>query len=135
MSEYFAMPEGYRCPLCPSHDDDQFCWHPLLSTPICQACSHEITNLVNDVNRIDDSALDQLEAVTGLSYEELQVAVLMPEIRRMEKILGSRDLAAKHQNCFEMDLDEWIEMTREELTNTRRMVAVAKARMRSKRKY
>jgi hypothetical protein len=134
LSEYFTMPEGYRCPLCPTHDDDDFCWHHLLSTPICRACSHEIINLVYDEKRIDDSALDQLEAVTGLSYEELQVAVLMPEIRHKEKILKSRDFAANHQNSPQFELDEWIEMERQELARTRRMVAIAKAKIRVRKK-
>jgi hypothetical protein len=55
-------------------------------------------HLVYDEKRIDDSVLDQLEAVTGLSYEELQVAVLMPEIRHKEKILKSRDYAGWFQS-------------------------------------
>lgn len=109
MSKYFPMPAGYRCPLCPDHVDDDFCWDPLLASPICVACSHEIINLVCDEKRIDDSALDRLEIVTGLSYEELQVAVLSPEIRRMEKILSSRVIAKKHQNTHGMDFEEWFE--------------------------
>jgi hypothetical protein len=72
--------------------------------------------------------------VTGLSYEELQVAVLMPEIRHKEKILKSRDYAAKHHNSPQLDLDEWLEKERQELARTRRMVAIAKARIRVRKK-
>ena len=134
MPEYFSMPEGYRCPLCPTHEDDQFCWDPLLSTPICIACSHEIINLVCDATRIDDSALDQLEAVTGLTYEELQVAVLMPELRRRQKNVSSRELAKKHQNCLQMSLDEWIAYEKQNIANFKRLIALAKAKMRQKKR-
>lgn len=134
MAEYFPMPEGYRCPLCPDHEDENFCWDPLLSNPICQGCSHEIINLVSDAKRIDDPALDELEAVTGLCYEELQVAVLSPEIRRKQKILISPEQAARHQNCPQMTLEEWIASEKQVLTRFRRLVTLAKARIRSKTK-
>jgi hypothetical protein len=135
MAHYFPMPEGYRCPLCPDHEDDDFCWDPLLSSPICVGCAHEIINLVCDVKRIKDSVLDQLELVTGLTYHELQVVVLMPWIRNKEKILGSRELAAKHKNAPQMNLDEWIEDQKEDLARMRRVVAIAKARIRQNRQF
>lgn len=132
MSEYFSMPEGYRCPLCPDHDDDKFCWDPLLSSPICQGCSHEIINLVCDEKRIDDSALDRLEAVTGLTYEELQVAVLGPEIRRMAMSLEPEELLKVDKRRGQLTAEEWIEGRRQDLARYRRLVALAKARMRAK---
>lgn len=133
MSSYFPMPEGYRCPLCPNHDDEEFCWEPLLSSPICRACSHDIINLVCDEQRIDDSALSQLEEVTGLNFAELQVAILSPEIRQKVESLESPDAAAKRYGISPEHLDEWLESQREDLARFRRLVAIAKAKLRTQK--
>lgn len=130
MSDYFLMPKGYRCPLCPNHDDDDFCRHPLLSSPICRACSHELINLVDDVNRIEDSALDQLELVTGLSYEELQIAVISPDIGYMEKSLEPEALARLYATKGKIAAEELIAERKQNLARFRRLVAIAESRLR-----
>lgn len=134
MSDYFPMPEGYRCPLCPDHDDDKFCWDPLLSSPICQGCSHEIINLVVDVNPIKDSALERLMEVTGLAYEELQVAVLGPHIRYLERVLQPENQSEITWGRVGQEAEEIIEDYQRSLSECRRLLATAKARLRAREK-
>jgi len=81
------VPEGYRCPLCPDHDDDEFEWNSLLKAPVCRGCSHDIFSLLADDKRIDDPVMDRLEEVTGLSFYECQVVYLQEEILHCEEAL------------------------------------------------
>jgi len=86
-----------------------------------------------DEQRIDDSALGQLEDVTGLNYAELQVAILSPEIQQKAENLQSPDAAAKRYGISPECLDEWFESQREDLARFRRPVAIAKARLRTQK--
>jgi hypothetical protein len=42
MAEKPELPADYRCPLCPSHLDDQFIWHDLAEACVCFGCQAEI---------------------------------------------------------------------------------------------
>lgn len=77
----FELPEGYRCPLCPGHQDekDAFRWCELLSAPICQGCWYEIHfGLVGwDDRPTDDqynhvTTIERLEKLTGATYRALK---------------------------------------------------------------
>ena len=48
------VPEGYRCPFCPEHDDeDFFVWESLLADPICLGCTHDIFNALLSIPPVD----------------------------------------------------------------------------------
>lgn len=89
------MPEGYRCPLCPEHEDEKFEWNVLLNAYVCQGCSHDIFSLLADDKRIDDPVMDRLEEATGLSFYECQVVYLQEEILQCEEILMEKRELAK----------------------------------------
>lgn len=67
---------GYRCPLCPSHQDEDFVWDELAETYVCLGCSHEINNgfdfpqqpTIDEYNCAD--TIERLLALLGVSYEE-----------------------------------------------------------------
>ena len=42
--EMISVAKGYRCPLCPDHqdDEDEFAWCNLLHAPICWGCTYDI---------------------------------------------------------------------------------------------
>jgi hypothetical protein len=68
MAECIMVPENYRCPLCPDHKDDTFLYSKILGAPICEGCAFEISFFVESDKRPNDFVLDQLEALTGLSF-------------------------------------------------------------------
>jgi hypothetical protein len=65
-----AVPEQYRCPLCPTHKDDTFFHSKIVGAPICEGCATEISNLVEEEERPEDGVLDRLEAFTGLTFRD-----------------------------------------------------------------
>jgi len=70
------IPAGYRCPLCPSHVDDDFVWDDLAETYVCLGCSQEINNGFDypqqptfaEYNCAD--TIERLLTLLGVSYEE-----------------------------------------------------------------
>lgn len=73
MPDLIDVPEGTPCPLCPSHQDDEFVYSSILKGAICRGCSWEILNLITDKERPYDPLLARPEEVTGLSYSEYQI--------------------------------------------------------------
>ncbi len=70
MAHPVNVPEGYQCPLCPSHRDEKFFHSRIVGAPICEGCDDDISWLVEETERPDDPVLDRLEALTGLSFRE-----------------------------------------------------------------
>jgi hypothetical protein len=67
---------GYRCPLCPDHEDDDFVWDDLTDTFVCLGCSHEINNGFDFAQQTTGSqyncsdTIERLLALLGVSYQE-----------------------------------------------------------------
>lgn len=72
------IPSGYRCPLCPDHQDDEFVWHELAKTYICLGCCYEIDcgldfdkqPTFKEYNCAD--TIERLLALLSVSYEEIK---------------------------------------------------------------
>lgn len=66
------VPEGYRCPLCPDHDDDDFCWSALLQQPVCISCTYDIWNdfRSDDGSDFGEYALRKIMEITGLNFQQ-----------------------------------------------------------------
>lgn len=72
------IPAGYRCPLCPDHQDDDFVWHDLAEAYVCLGCRFEIDcgldfekqPTFDEYNCAD--TIERLLALRGISYEELK---------------------------------------------------------------
>jgi hypothetical protein len=86
----FELPEGYRCPLCPGHQDeaDDFEWCELLSAPICRGCGYEIhygfvgwedRPTPGQYNHV--ATIDRLEKLTGSTYRDLKTRYMESLVR------------------------------------------------------
>ena len=87
MASKVSVPDGYRCPLCPDHEDDVFFFSRIVDAPICQGCAIEITHFIFEDQRRDDVVLDRLEALTGLSFPEYKRLALEQIIAEYEDML------------------------------------------------
>jgi hypothetical protein len=83
-----AVPPGYRCPLCPNHDDDQFFPSPLFEGPICLGCSIELASFAEEAERRDDFLIDMVEQLTGRAWSECRVVILQSELEYRERLQG-----------------------------------------------
>ncbi|WP_026842860.1 hypothetical protein [Citrifermentans bremense] len=69
---------GYRCPLCPDHQDEDFFWLELAGTYVCDACRYEIDcgldfatqPTIAEYNCAD--TIERLLTLLGVNYEELK---------------------------------------------------------------
>jgi hypothetical protein len=75
-----AVPPGYRCPLCPGHDDERFFPSPLFDGPICDGCSIELSSFAEAEERPDDFLIDRVEQATGRPWSECRNAILRSEL-------------------------------------------------------
>jgi hypothetical protein len=82
------VPEGYRCPFCPDHVDEDFLvWETLLAEPICEGCSYDIFNAllaIPPVDLLDPEKIPRLEQLAGKSALELSLLVVREEIAELE---------------------------------------------------
>lgn len=70
------IPAGYRCPLCPDHQDEDFVWHELAEAYVCLGCRYEIDfglDFDQQPTSVEYSCADTIErlmALLDISYEE-----------------------------------------------------------------
>lgn len=87
-----VQPEnGYRCPFCTDHDDEEFfIWKDFIETPICDGCVHELGYLFLtppdegiwfgfDLHSIKTTIL---ERITGKSINALQLSYLVKSLNQ-----------------------------------------------------
>jgi hypothetical protein len=131
VSKILTVPEGYRCPLCPDHEDDAFVWSAVMKAPVCRGCSHDILNLVTDEERLQDSVLDRIEALTGLTYHEYQILELESAILSWTKSLSSEELLAikKERNWTEDQIREHVAEIQGYLGKYKGLIAFAQTRL------
>ena len=97
-----VQPEnGYRCPFCTDHDDEEFfIWKDFIETPICEGCVRELGYFFLtppdegiwfgfDLQSIKTSTL---ERITGKSINVLQLSYLVNSLNqfRDHKILENK---------------------------------------------
>ncbi len=78
--------------------------------------------------------MERLLEVTGLAYEELQVAVLGPHVRSLERVLLPENQPEITWGRGGREAEEIIEDYRRSLADCRRFLSIAKARLRSREK-
>jgi hypothetical protein len=70
------IPVGYRCPLCPDHQDEDFVWHELAEAYVCLGCRYEIDFGLDFEKQptfaeyIYADIIERLLVLLGVSYEE-----------------------------------------------------------------
>ena len=86
------MPEGYRCPFCPDHDDVDFVvWEGLLAEPVCQRCTYEIFNAflsIPPVDLLDAGKIPRLAELTGQPPLALAMRVVQEDLAELKKTEG-----------------------------------------------
>ncbi len=90
------IPTGYRCPLCPSHVDDDFVWDELAEAYVCLGCRYEI-DCGLDFDQQPTFAeygcadtIERLLALLGISYEELK-----RRYRELSKTSNASDISCR----------------------------------------
>ena len=83
------VPEGYHCPFCPGHDDEDFyIWDLILNQPICDGCTYDLYYALLEVhleNSVLTDVLPKLEELTGKPAVESALILVRDEIAYMEK--------------------------------------------------
>lgn len=88
---WVEVPEGYRCPFCPDHDDDNddfFIWDLILKQPICRGCTYDLYYALLEANKEETIGIDllhRLEELTGKPAIESALDLVRAEITYMEK--------------------------------------------------
>lgn len=78
MADLPEIQAGYCCPLCPDHQDEDFVWHELAETYVCDGCRYEIDcglDFAKQPTFAEYNCADTIErllTLLGVSYEELK---------------------------------------------------------------
>jgi|GEM_PF-4403848 len=87
--KWVDVPDGYHCPFCPDHDDeDFFVWDLILDQPICHGCSYDLYFALleaGEENPIGTDLLNRLEELTGKPFVESALSLVRNEIAYLEK--------------------------------------------------
>jgi hypothetical protein len=111
------VPEGYRCPFCPGHVDEDFMvWEILLAEPICDGCTYDIFNALLSmppVDLLDPEKIPRLEQLTGKPALELSRLVVQEDIALLEekenlerKIRNSQEFPGETREEIETEWQE-----------------------------
>jgi hypothetical protein len=88
--KYLAVPDGYRCPLCPDHQDEQFGRHPLLAEPLCQGCLIELDHYarfpLDALSPRKQVWAETFSRLADRSWDDCRRAILSSEIATWEAI-------------------------------------------------
>jgi hypothetical protein len=86
---WVEVPEGYRCPFCPSHaDEDFYIWDLILEQPICDGCTYDLYYALLEAhlkNSVLTDLFPKLEELTGKPAVESALTLVLDEIAYMEK--------------------------------------------------
>jgi hypothetical protein len=104
MTEFIMVPESYRCPLCPDHKDEVFLYSKIVGAPICEGCAIDLSFFVDSDERPNDYVLDQLEALTGLSFLQYKRIAFEETVEDFENRLKPENVEREAQ--FEMQATE-----------------------------
>ena len=87
--KWVDVPDGYHCPFCPDHDDeDFFVWDLILDQPICHGCSYDLYFALleaGEENPIGTDLLNRLEELTGKPFVESALSLLRNEKAYLEE--------------------------------------------------
>ncbi len=79
MREPVSVPENYRCPFCPDHQDDVFYKIELITQPICEGCKIELSHFSDEEELRDDPLITAVEQYLGLPWRACQCILLYYE--------------------------------------------------------
>jgi hypothetical protein len=134
---WVEVPEGYRCPFCPGHVDEDFLvWETLLAEPICDGCTYEIFNAllsIPPVDLLDPEKIPRLEQLTGKSALELSILVVSEDIALLEdkenlerKIRNSQEFPGETREKIETEWQERLAKMRSLLAELGKLTAEEK---------
>ena len=99
--KWVQVPEGYRCPLCPDHDEEDFMvWETLLAEPLCHGCTFDIFQallLIPPVDLLGPEKIPRLERLTGKPALELARLVVQEDIAELEKTESLEEKKQRYQ--------------------------------------
>lgn len=73
------VPQNYRCPLCPDHEDDVFEWSDLLHAPICEGCAYDIYNAFMSQEDPGTVETNRIKEILGLIFRECKLLYLQEQ--------------------------------------------------------
>ena len=112
MNESVKVPDNYRCPFCPDHEDEAFFYSKIVKAPICEGCRIEISHFVEADERPDDFVLDRLEALTGLSFLQYKRIAFEEFVEDFEERLQPENVEREAQLEMELTGHSLEEVTR-----------------------
>lgn len=129
--EKILVPEGYRCPLCPDHEDDEFVWSNLLRCPICWPCTYDIHYGFDfDEQPTDDQynhagKIERIIEIMELSYYECRLEYQKETLEDLTRRLSFEESQLGQQ----VSREEAIESLRKSRAETELTIADIKCRM------
>lgn len=87
---YLPVPSGYRCPLCPNHQDEKSARHSLVEQPLCQGCLIELDHYAKfsseELGERKRRWSEEFARLAGPSWDECRRFILCNEIADWEAI-------------------------------------------------
>ncbi|BCG47942.1 hypothetical protein GEOBRER4_n2795 [Citrifermentans bremense] len=110
------VPKGYRCPLCPDHqdDEDEFVWSKLLQVPICHACSYDIVNgfegwrdapTPEQYNHAD--TIDRILQLTGFTFQQAKFKFMLRQLEEWSGAVPQDMTGVDPRKKTDLELKEW----------------------------
>src|SRR2546425_1248179 len=88
------VPDEYRCPLCPEHQDDAFERTPFLDLPICSGCAVELDHYaLTPYERLSSPTkrwADEIARLAGRSWDDFRVEVLAANLLHWQGVDADR---------------------------------------------
>ena len=78
------VPQNYRCPLCPDHEDSVFEWSDLLHAPICEGCTYDIHSAFMSQEDPETIETNSIKKILGLSFRECKLLYLQEQTEFIE---------------------------------------------------
>ncbi|QWV94668.1 hypothetical protein KP004_05675 [Geomonas oryzisoli] len=111
-----SVPKGYRCPLCPEHQDDEddFCWSDLLQAPVCHSCTYEIVNgfegwseapTPDQYNHTE--SITRIMELTGLTFQQAKFKFMRRHVSDWAGTVPEEMQAADLSLLTDDQLKEW----------------------------
>lgn len=123
--------EGFRCPFCSDHSDDEFVASRVFGRPICEGCETELDYFMHEPGRRDDVLIDEVERFTGRPWGEVRVLLLRDALEQWEALDRERpeSFAAAYPRGIPTE-DPWA-FVRSQIECVRKSLEEAEAERRS----
>jgi hypothetical protein len=110
------VPQGFRCPLCPDHNDDEnvFAWSNLLQSPICWGCTYDLYYGIVDweerptLDQYNNAeTIERLEQVTGFTFQQAKFEYLRELLEELSITIPEPIKGIDVRQMSEVELWKW----------------------------